>query len=524
LRRKSLNLLRAGDEIGVRTRHLLALTFAISSFLISSEAAFAQSSLHFKTRHIDSRGAGGVAEIQSPLQTGRGHLLLQFDGQPTAEQIAQLKRRGVNVLQDVPENGLLVSLDRRVRIGDLNIHYAAPIDPADKISPLNTLMNDANEYFLAEFHPDVDSNHARALLISVGIEVRDNPDLNPHHVMIHATDSDTIATIAALDQVAYVFPASDELVRGVSTGACVGALTVNGPSAQSIPVYGDGWDGPGLGSATIGYVFSKVTAQLAADAAQAEIERAMNEWAKTVKVTWKQGSNSLAAQTVKILFGSGAHGDSYPFDGRGGVLAHTFYPAPPNPEPIAGDMHFDDSEIWRIGVNTDLFSVALHELGHALGLGHSDDPSAVMYPYYKMVTGLSPLDVSTVRTLYAAQTAAVNPPVQSTPVPVPVPTPNPTPTPTPSLDKTAPTLVITTPSSTSVSAMLSTIVFSGTATDNVGVTTVTWSTNTGGSGMASGTAKWSATVQLLVGSNTVTIRASDAAGNIAWRTVVVTRH
>ncbi len=514
----------------MRTRHY----FSLAIFLIVSGIAYAQPALHFKTRSIDTRDAAPVAEIHSPLVTGRGHLLLQFNEQPSAEQIAELKRRGVTVLQDVPENGLLVSLDRRIAIGDLRIRFAAPLEAADKISSHKS----ANQFFLAEFHPDVDLNHARALLINAGVEMRDNPDLNPHHLLIRLTDSNMLAAIAAMDQVAYIFPASDDLVRGVSTGACLGALTVNGPTAQSIPVYGDGWDGPGLGSAAIGYVFSQMTKQLDSSAAQAEILRAMNEWSKSVKVTWKPGSSATAAQTVNILFGSFAHGDSYPFDGPGGVLAHTFYPSPPNPEPIAGDMHFDDSEIWRIGVNTDLFSVALHELGHALGLGHADDPNAVMYPYYKMVTGLSTMDVSTVQTLYAAQTGTPTPPPPvptPTPVPVPPPTPTPpvvppTPTPTPApptpnpADKTPPSLAITTPSSTSISVSSSSIVFSGTASDNVGVKTVAWSTNTGGSGTASGTTKWTATIPLLVGTNTVTIKAIDAAGNSSWRTVVVTRH
>jgi hypothetical protein len=52
-----------------------------------------------------------------------------------------------------------------------------------------------------------------------------------------------------------------------------------------------------------------------------------------------------------------------PLTGPEGVLAHTFYPAPPNPESIAGDMHFDDDETWRIGVNTDLFSAGVARSG-----------------------------------------------------------------------------------------------------------------------------------------------------------------
>ncbi|HLW77932.1 MAG TPA: matrixin family metalloprotease [Bryobacteraceae bacterium] len=559
-------------------------------------------------------------------------MLLQFDHAPTAATIAQLQARGVTVIQDVPDNGLLVSLDQRVEVDDLDVHYAARIEPGDKLSPMNS-TGAAGEYFLAEFHPDVDSGRAHALLAGLDIETLANPDLNPHHILIHATDSNTLSRIAKLDAVAYIFPASSDLVNGVTSGACLGAMTVNGPAAQSIPTYGDGWDGPGLGSATVGYVFSQMTKQLDPAAAQAAIERAMAEWSKVVKVTWVRRTNPTAPQTVNILWATYNHGDGFPFDGPGGVLAHTFFPAPPNPEPIAGDMHFDDSETWRIGVNTDLFSVALHELGHALGLGHADDPSAVMYPYYKQVTGLSPLDISTVQSLYAtqasttgsngpsnpapapappapaptpapapvplvfamnaiagstsastisavgtisggsgaititwstdhgsagvgqisggawsivsiplaigsntivvtatdssthvSQSATVTRTQASTPAPSPAPAPAPAPVPPTSGNKTPPTLTIATPSSTSISTYSATIAFSGTASDNVGVSSVTWSTNTGGSGTASGTTRWSATIPLLIGSNTVTIRASDAAGNTSWRSVVVSRH
>lgn len=34
-------------------------------------------------------------------------------------------------------------------------------------------------------------------------------------------------------------------------------------------------------------------------------------------------------------------------------------------------------------VGTNLFYTAVHEFGHSLGLFHSQDPNAVMYPMYK---------------------------------------------------------------------------------------------------------------------------------------------
>ena len=131
----------------------------------------------------------------------------------------------------------------------------------------------------------------------------------------------------------------------------------------------------------------------------------MAEWAKVAQLTFNETTDQHATRSIVFLFATGEHGDGYPFDGPSKVLAHTFYPAPPNTETIAGDMHFDDAEYWRVGSDIDLFSVALHEMGHALGLGHSDKPTAVMYPYYQRVTTLTDEDKNAILALYAAQVA-----------------------------------------------------------------------------------------------------------------------
>jgi hypothetical protein len=57
----------------------------------------------------------------------------------------------------------------------------------------------------------------------------------------------------------------------------------------------------------------------------------------------------------------------------------------------------------------------------------------------------------------------------------------------------------------------------------VSVSSVKWSVSTGSSGTASGITTWSATVPLLVGTNVITVRAYDAAGNSGWRCLTVVR-
>jgi hypothetical protein len=327
-------------------------------------------------------------------------------------------------------------------------------------------------------------------------------------------------------------PASTDLLAGNPVMACPGPLTEAGPIGEYVEV-GNGWSQDANGSIALRYYFETLTDKIAAGTVESEVERAFQVWASYANVSFSAGQVEGAVRSIDILFASGAHGDAYPFDGPGGVLAHTFYPAPINGEPIAGDMHFDASESWSVGTNTDLFSVALHETGHALGLGHTSDPGAVMYPYYRMQTGLTSDDIAGIQALYgpAIATPVVPTPVVPTPVvPTPVtPTPvAPTPVAPPvqpptSADRTPPSLSVLSPGLTMVATSSASIAVSGTASDNVGVVVVQWTTSNGYSGTAAGTAAWSASVPLLVGNNVVTIRAFDAAGNSSWRAITVVR-
>uniref|UniRef100_A0A158R5E0 ZnMc domain-containing protein n=1 Tax=Syphacia muris TaxID=451379 RepID=A0A158R5E0_9BILA len=131
------------------------------------------------------------------------------------------------------------------------------------------------------------------------------------------------------------------------------------------------------------------------------------EWQRVSPLEFIEVS-PYADADIKISFARGDHEDGYPFDGSGRVLAHAFAPG----SGTGGDVHLDDDEMWTVRLFGDplanlisLRAIVLHELGHSLGLAHSDDVHSIMYAFYQhsLPPELTPTDIHSIQSLYGVK-------------------------------------------------------------------------------------------------------------------------
>ncbi|XP_038842201.1 matrix metallopeptidase-21 [Salvelinus namaycush] len=108
------------------------------------------------------------------------------------------------------------------------------------------------------------------------------------------------------------------------------------------------------------------------------ISLAFRMWSEVCPLEFVEDTSSpLEFVDISLGFGTGRHlGCNQKFDGTGREFAHAWF---------LGDIHFDDDEHFtapNTGSGISLLKVAVHEIGHVLGLPHVYSTGSIMQPSY----------------------------------------------------------------------------------------------------------------------------------------------
>jgi matrixin/uncharacterized protein DUF5648 len=178
---------------------------------------------------------------------------------------------------------------------------------------------------------------------------------------------------------------------------------------ESFKIFGQKWGASQVSQTTGGTVtysfaesnfgnqFADFDSFITEEAFQTDITSAFAVWEDVANVQFKLVSDSSA---VDIRLGWGN------LDGVGGTLGAAIVPSS---GPLDGVIvRFDRDENWSTGGNspsskTDFVYVATHEIGHAIGIGHTSITDALMNEFYNSnISGLQADDIAAAEAIYGA--------------------------------------------------------------------------------------------------------------------------
>ncbi len=332
------------------------------------------------------------------------YLVLHFNEELPAPEV--LLSAGITSLNLMNQTTIYAHVSASTDLAELpNFAWGMELSSQDKIQTNLSVIYERMETspVLIYLPANMDEAKIADFVAATDLTLLSSPSL-PSHVLMTDISEEKMHTIAAQKSVSWISLVPPRALTGEHFHFCLGASSLYGHQAEfASPVkyvlQGSDWDGPGLGCADLTYHFENGTPDIAGTAEEVIVENAMAEWVLHAGLTFTETGTIGLANSIDIAWESGDHGDGSPFDGPSGTLAHAFYPQ------YGGEMHFDEAETWTTGGGggIDLFAVAVHELGHALGLAHSDNGSAVMAPYYAgAITGLHADDIAGIQALYSS--------------------------------------------------------------------------------------------------------------------------
>ena len=186
------------------------------------------------------------------------------------------------------------------------------------------------------------------------------------------------------------------------------------------------FEGPKWSSSVITWSFASAGGDITgaiSGAYQSTVRAAIARWSQVVNLTFKEVADS-AATDIRIGWGqfSGSQvGETdYSYQPTGGTQVFAPGVTVRLEDPSALAIGTGIGDVYQ-GTSTTLYQTALHEFGHALGLAHSTDQTAVMYPSLgKSDNGLGASDIQGIQTIYGASQAVAGA-TAAAPAPVQVP-------------------------------------------------------------------------------------------------------